>query len=83
MHETEDCQHLLDCLSEYIDGSLNQNLCEELEKHLAGCDKCQIVIDSMRKTIDLCQICAEQDTLPEEVRRRLFQCLNLEEYLEK
>jgi anti-sigma factor RsiW len=83
MHENKDCQHLLGCLSEYIDGSLSQTLCDELEKHLAGCENCQIVIDSMRKTIDLCQICAEQETLPEEVRRRLFQCLNLEDYLEK
>lgn len=79
MHENKDSQHLLGCLSEYIDGSLSQNLCDELEKHLAGCENCQIVIDSMRKTIDICQACAEQETLPEEVRRRLFQCLNLED----
>jgi hypothetical protein len=82
MHEKKDCQHLLGCLSEYIDGSLSKNLCEELEEHLANCDDCQIVIDSMRKTINLCQICADEATLPEEVRKRLFLCLHLEDYLE-
>jgi hypothetical protein len=82
-HDHKDCQHLLGYLSEYIDGGLSQDLCVELERHLAGCCDCQIVIDSMRETINLCQKCAEEESLPEEVRKRLFQCLNLEDYLEK
>jgi hypothetical protein len=28
-------------------------LCEEFEKHMAGCNPCQVVVDNIRKTITL------------------------------
>ncbi len=81
MHDETTCRRLLGSLSEYIDGELNECLCEEIEKHLAECENCQIVVDTMRKTIDLVQICCEPETVPDEVRKRLYKRLNLEDYL--
>jgi mycothiol system anti-sigma-R factor len=76
------CQRLLSSLSEYIDGTLSESLCEEIEKHMSGCENCQIVVDTVRKTIDLVQINCGPGEVPDEVRKRLFVRLNLEDYLE-
>ncbi len=45
------CQELKAQLSDYIDGELDAEVCTELERHLAGCDNCRIVVDTLRKTI--------------------------------
>lgn len=77
------CQHLLGSLSEYIDGTLEQKLCAELERHLTDCENCQVVVDSLRKTIYLYQAASEAPSVPEEVRQRLYLRLELEEFLDQ
>ena len=47
------CEDLLAMLSEYVDGSVDPAICEEFEKHMAGCNPCQVVVDNIRKTITL------------------------------
>ena len=47
------CEELLALLSEYVDGTVEPGLCEEFEKHMAGCNPCQVVVDNIRKTITL------------------------------
>jgi anti-sigma factor RsiW len=83
MAEKKECNHLLHELSEYIDGTLEPELCLELEKHLATCDNCRIVVNTTRKTIELYQETGEEVQMPEAVRRRLFERLNLQEYQAK
>ena len=51
--EHQTCRELLRSLSDYVDGELDESLCQEIEKHMAECDRCQIVIDTLRKTIEL------------------------------
>ncbi len=75
------CESLLRSLSEYIDGALNPGLCREIEKHLAGCENCRVVLNTTRRTIDLVQAPAEKPVLPDEVRERLFKRLDLDNYL--
>jgi anti-sigma factor RsiW len=79
----ENCHHLLDSLSEYIDGTLGEQLCSEIERHLVDCENCNIVVDSLRKTIYLYHATAEPPTVPEEIRQRLFLRLDLEEFLDQ
>ena len=47
------CEELLAMLNEYVDGTVDPAICEEFEKHLAGCNPCQVVVDNIRKTITL------------------------------
>jgi anti-sigma factor RsiW len=47
------CQELLKMLNDYVDGDVDPATCEGFEKHLEGCNPCQIVVDSIRKTITL------------------------------
>ncbi len=80
-HAHLNCEALLGSLSEYIDGELNPELCQEIEKHLAGCENCRVVLNTTKRTIDLVQAPAEKTDLPDEVRERLFKRLNLDDYL--
>jgi anti-sigma factor RsiW len=47
------CEELLKQLSEYVDGTVDPALCAEFERHMAGCNPCQVVVDNIRKTITL------------------------------
>jgi anti-sigma factor (TIGR02949 family) len=83
MSEHKECRHLLGSLSEYVDGTLEAELCSELERHLAECENCRIVVDSLHKTVYLYQTISDQENVPEGLRDRLYRRLNLDDYLEK
>jgi len=80
-HAHTNCEELLGSLSAYIDGDLGPELCLELEKHLAGCDNCRVVLNTTKRTIDLVHTPLAKTDLPEDVRERLFKRLNLDDYL--
>ena len=50
---TPHCKQLLGNLSEYIDGDLQAELCAEIEAHLKDCDNCRVVINTLKKTVEL------------------------------
>jgi anti-sigma factor RsiW len=47
------CKEILAALSDYMDGDLDPELSRALQKHLADCNPCQIVVDNVRQTITL------------------------------
>jgi len=75
-----DCQRLLGDLSGYIDGEASAELCAEIERHLAGCDDCRVVVDTLRKTVALYHD-LPQPELSAGARERLYKTLDLEEFL--
>lgn len=81
MHRHEECRHLLDSLSDYVDGDLQQDLCDEIELHMKDCENCRIVIDTLSKTVSLYQTSSDPAEVPDEVRQRLFHRLDLDEFL--
>jgi len=82
MTHHQNCRKLLSSLSDYVDGSLDEALCDEIERHMANCENCQIVINTLQKTVELYQVMAEIPEVPNDVRTRLFRQLNLDEFLE-
>ncbi len=70
------CREMLGNLSEYIDGELEAELCAEIEQHLAGCTNCQIVVDTLKRTVTLYHDHGHEP-LPDDVKSRLFDALNL------
>jgi anti-sigma factor RsiW len=81
LHPDKDCRSLLDSLSDYVDGTLSDNLCEELERHMSDCQDCRIVVNSLQKTVYLYQQTVENPEVPYGVRQRLFHSLDLDEFL--
>ena len=89
-HEhNHDCKNLLGNLSDYIDGDLDERLCQELQAHMAGCENCRVVFDTMSRTIYLYQnsdvvpteLRVKNAQLPSAVRERLFSTLKLDDLL--
>lgn len=64
------CEELLAVLNEYVDGTVDPALCQEFEKHMAGCNPCQVVVDNIRQTITLYKAGTPYE-LPLEFREQL------------
>jgi len=68
------CEQLLAVLNDYVDGDIAPGVCAELERHLAGCNPCQVVVDNIRQTITLYRA-GQPYELPLAFRERLHQAL--------
>jgi anti-sigma factor RsiW len=79
----ENCRALLESLSDYVDGDLGPAICAEIERHMAGCENCRVVVDTLRKTVSLYRATAGPAGITQDVRERLYSRLNLDEFLEK
>ncbi|HKZ43551.1 MAG TPA: anti-sigma factor [Anaerolineales bacterium] len=80
----ENCQSMLLLLSDFIDGELNSEFCEAIEDHLAECPDCSIVVDTLKRTISLYKESSIKPVrVPEDVRERLYKCLDLEEFIDQ
>ena len=71
------CREMLGALSEYIDGELEERLCAEIEAHLQECPDCQVMVDTLRKTVVLYRTRGQVE-VPADVRSRLYAVLDLE-----
>ena len=49
------CREYIADLNDFIDGEIGPELCAEIEKHLGQCDNCRLMVDTMRKTVQLCR----------------------------
>ncbi|MBS3753961.1 MAG: zf-HC2 domain-containing protein [Anaerolineales bacterium] len=82
MDQERNCQELAAYLSDYIDDNVeDEALCDEIEEHIHECENCQIVVDTLKKTLYLVHASAEQTVLPSSVRERLYHRLDLEEFI--
>jgi anti-sigma factor RsiW len=49
------CRELFERLSEYVDGELSREICEEINRHMEGCEPCVAFAKTLKKTADLCR----------------------------
>ena len=49
------CKALFAELSDYLDQQLDDSLCEELERHITGCEPCQALVATLQATIEQCR----------------------------
>lgn len=71
------CKDMLGDLSEYIDGELEADLCAEIEAHMRDCPVCQVMVDTLRKTVIIYRKHGQVE-IPPDVRSRLYAVLDLE-----
>jgi len=76
------CRELLGELSAFLDGEASAELCAEIQRHMAGCKKCRVVVDTLRKTVTLYQR-LPQPEMPEQARERLYKVLDLSDYFKR
>ncbi len=78
--EPENCRELLAGLSDYLDGEASAELCRAIQKHLAGCGKCRVVVDTLALTVKVYRELPRPELSPES-RERLYKVLDLSDYL--
>lgn len=49
------CKAMFAELSNYLDEQLDDSLCEELERHMDGCEPCQAFIASLERAVEQCR----------------------------
>jgi anti-sigma factor RsiW len=76
----KNCELILGNLSAYLDGEASAALCAEIERHLSECDDCQVVVDTLRRTISLYRTLPPSE-MPDALRKRLYKTLDLEQFL--
>jgi len=64
------CSDFVGGLNEYIDGELEPELCEEIEKHLGECENCRIMVNTLKQTVSLCRE-GREEKLPEALEGKL------------
>ncbi len=75
-HDPRKCKHLLGDLADYLDEAATAEVCAEIERHLADCADCRVVVDTLNKTILLYHELPQPD-LPAGARERLYKALDL------
>jgi predicted anti-sigma-YlaC factor YlaD len=48
-----DCKHVWECISEYIDGRVDPQVKEDIERHLEHCEICSAILDATRNILIL------------------------------
>jgi predicted anti-sigma-YlaC factor YlaD len=76
------CRALLKQLSLYVDGEAEQAICREIERHMAECEDCRIVVDTLARTVKLYRDYGHT-RLPGDARRRLYAALDISDYLDE
>jgi RNA polymerase sigma-70 factor (ECF subfamily) len=64
------CRTMFAELSDYLDEQLDDSLCEELERHMMGCEPCQAFVATLEATIEQCRRSARACPPPEAARLR-------------
>ena len=54
-HGKRNCVKILERLSAYLDDELSGDICLEIRSHLGSCPNCEVFLDSLRHTVQLCQ----------------------------
>ena len=64
------CKAMFAELSAYLDEQLDDSLCEELERHMTGCEPCQAFVDTLEATIEQCRSSVQECPPPQTARLR-------------
>jgi anti-sigma factor RsiW len=69
-HNHKKCILIFKRLSEYIDNELDEKTYEEMRIHIKECVKCEVCLETLRRTMDLCRNMKMQG-VPDRLRKRL------------
>jgi anti-sigma factor RsiW len=59
------CRELVEMVTDYLEGALDDDVRRRVDEHLAGCAGCTAYLDEMRVTIRITGRLAERDIAPD------------------
>ena len=66
------CQEIVEIVTDYLDGAMDQTLRASFEAHLSGCPHCTHYLEQMRATIQVAGTITADD-LPPDLRAGLLE----------
>ena len=66
------CRELVELVTDYLDGALDEATTDRFEEHVALCAGCEAYVDQMRRTASLLGE-IQEESLSEELRAKLLQ----------
>jgi RNA polymerase sigma-70 factor (ECF subfamily) len=68
------CRHLFAALSDYMDGVIDDAMCDEMDRHLHDCEPCQAFLASLKNTVAQCHSYAPDcdEVRAEQLRKELL-----------
>ncbi len=67
---SKNCKDYIGELNDFLDGDLDEDLCEEIKRHIGECKNCRIMVDSLKMTVKLCREGKPED-LPTALNEKL------------
>ncbi len=68
------CHGLFDKMSAFLDGELDQQMMDQIERHIKDCNCCRECMETVRQTRDLLQA-SPKSSIPDDLKARLKECL--------
>jgi RNA polymerase sigma-70 factor (ECF subfamily) len=65
------CPDVLTLFSKHLEDEISQDLCEQMERHLAACERCRGVCDSLKRTLSLCRTSGASAAVPSAVQTQV------------
>jgi predicted anti-sigma-YlaC factor YlaD len=66
MEERMTCKELVELVTEYLEGTLQEDVRMRMERHLSGCGGCTTYLEQMRQTIRLTGQVQEETLTPQQ-----------------
>jgi predicted anti-sigma-YlaC factor YlaD len=75
----KDAEDMVKQICDYMGEDLDSPACREVQEHLEACPTCKVYFDTVRKTVTLCRQCEQEESIPADVKSRLFKVLHLDQ----
>jgi RNA polymerase sigma-70 factor (ECF subfamily) len=75
------CPDVVALFSRKLEGEVDAHLCEEMERHLAGCPRCAAACDELKRSLSMCAALRDAPVPPRiqaSVRRAVKEMLRVE-----
>jgi RNA polymerase sigma-70 factor (ECF subfamily) len=72
------CPDIVRLFSRHLEGDVSARTCARMEKHLAGCPRCQAACDGLREVLRMCRTAPEPEIpieLQDQVRRAVHEAI--------
>jgi hypothetical protein len=64
-------------ICDFMGEDLDAPVCKEVAEHLEKCPNCKVYLDTVKKTVTICQGTEKKEEMPEDIKNRLFKVLNI------
>ena len=75
--KTIDHKEIYKQICDFMGEDLDAPVCKEVAEHLEKCPNCKVQLDTVKKTVTLCQESSKDELIPDDVKRRLYKVLKL------